>query len=324
MTSERRSMNKKYFILPLGLVFVLLLGFEMDEKDKNTRKAGKKMQDMVVAISKYARKFNPDFIVIPQNGFELAFQNVDPEKPLCNEYIDAIDGIAIEELFLDEKGKADDYRINNLKKLPKDKKVIVSEFVKEKNAEEKIAKLNQEAGFIPFIRTATNYHYHLIPEQLLNENSNSITKLNDVQNFLYLINADDYDTKKELIDKVADTNFDLILIDLYYLSFPYTKADLEKLKMKKNGGKRLVICYLNVGAAENWREYWQPTWKKGNPKWLKKNYKGYDNEIYVEFWEPTWQKIIFGNDASYMKKIVNAGFDGVFLDNVEAYYALYN
>ncbi|MBC8884495.1 hypothetical protein H9X57_17335 [Flavobacterium piscinae] len=77
---------------------------------------------MVIGISKYARKFHPDFIVIPQNGSELAFQNVNPENPLCQEYINAIDGIAIEELFLDEKGKADDYRINNLKKIPNDKK----------------------------------------------------------------------------------------------------------------------------------------------------------------------------------------------------------
>ncbi|MEZ4837938.1 endo alpha-1,4 polygalactosaminidase [Flavobacterium sp.] len=317
-------MKKLFFFLCIALPLLLLLGFEMDNKDKNTLKAGKKMQEMVVDISKYARKFNPDFIIIPQNGSELAFQNVNPEKPLCNDYINAIDGIAIEELFYDENGKADDYRINNLKKIPKDKKVIVSEFVKEKNDEDRIVKLNREATFVPFIRTADNYHYHIIPEKILNENSNNITKLPDVQNFLYLINADDFDTKKDLIDRVAETNFDLILIDLYYLSFPYTKTDLEKLKVKKNGGKRLVICYLNIGAAENWRSYWQPDWKKGNPKWLKKNYKGYDNEIYVEFWEPTWQKIIFGNDNSYTKKIIDAGFDGVFLDNVEAYYALYN
>ncbi len=109
-----------------------------------------------------------------------------------------------------------------------------------------------------------------------------------------------------------------------YLSFPYSKKEIEKLQTKKNGKKRLVISYLNIGAAENWRNYWQSDWKLGNPKWLKKNYKGYDNEIYVQFWEPAWQKIIFGNDDSYLKKIVDAGFDGVFLDNVEAYYALYH
>ncbi len=324
MSSEIRSMKKLYFILSIGLTLLFVFGFERDGKDKNTKKAGKKMQEFVVSISKYARKFNPDFIIIPQNGSELAYENIDPDRPFCREYLNAIDGIAIEELFLDEKGKADQYRINNLKKLAGEKKVIVSEFVKEKNEEEKVIKLNQEAGFIPFIRTADNYHYHLIPEKILHENANDIQKLNDIQNFLYLINADDYDTKKELVDKVADSNFDLILIDLYYLSFPYTKADLERLKVKKNGGKRLVICYLNIGAAENWRSYWQPGWKKGNPKWLKKNYKGYDNEIYVEFWEPAWQKMMFGNDESYLKKIINAGFDGVFLDNVEAYYALYN
>lgn len=323
MTTEILSMKKIYFTL-LGLLLIFLLGFDRDEKDKNTLKAGKKMQEFVIGISKYARKFDSDFIVIPQNGSELAFQNVNPDQSLCNEYLKAIDGIAIEELFLDEKGKADEYRINNLKKLPKDKKIIVSEFVKNKEEEEKVVQLNKNAGFVPFIRTSDNYHYHLIPKEIQNENAANILKLNDVQNFLYLINADDYDTKKELIDKVAETNFDLILIDLYYLSFPYTKAELDRLKVKKNGGKRLVICYLNVGAAENWRNYWQSDWKKGNPKWLKKNYKGYDNEIYVEFWEPYWQKLMFGNDESYVKKIINAGFDGVFLDNVEAYYALYN
>lgn len=315
---------KKSILLPLCILILFLVGFTMNNKDKNTQKAGKKMQEMVVELSKYARKFNPDFIVIPQNGSELAFQNVNPDKKLCQEYLDAIDGIAIEELFLDEKGKADDYRISNLKKFPQNKKVIVSEFVKKQEDEQKVIEQNQNAGFIPFVRTAKNYDYHLIPEIIANENSKDILKLNDVQNFLYLINADDYDTKKELIEKIADTNYDLVLIDLYYLSFPYSKTDLEKLKMKKNGGKRLVICYLNVGAAENWREYWQSDWKKGNPKWLKKSYKGYDNEIYVEFWDPNWQKIIYGNDGSYLKKILNAGFDGVFLDNVEAYYALYN
>lgn len=307
-------------LLAIGLFY----SFEQEDSGKESTKAGKKMQEFVINLSKYARKFDADFIVIPQNGSELAFQNVQPHKPLCQNYLNAIDGIAIEELFFDENGKADDYRINNLKKIVAQKKVIVSEFIKEPNDHNRIIQLNQEAGFVPFIRSAENYHYHLIPEKIINENENDITKLNDVQNFLYLINADDFDTKNELIEKVSNTNYDLVLIDLFYLSFPYSKKEIEKLQMKKNGKKRLVICYLNIGAAENWRNYWQSDWKLGNPKWLKKNYKGYDNEIYVQFWEPAWQKIIFGNDDSYLKKIVDAGFDGVFLDNVEAYYALYH
>lgn len=316
---------KRYYITLLILLSILLsVGFNSEDKDKNTVKAGKKMQEFVIGISNYARKQKNDFIIIPQNGSELAFENSNPDKNLSASYLKAIDGIAIEELFYDEKGKADNYRIENLKKLPKEKKIMVSEFVKNKDDIAKVIQLNQAVNFVPFIRTAENYHYHIIPENINLENANNITKLSDVQNFLYLINADDFDTKKQFIEAIANTNFDLVLIDLYYYSFPFTKAELELLKKKKNGGRRLVICYMNVGAAENWRNYWQPDWKLGNPKWLKKKYKGYDNEIYVEFWDANWQKLIYGNEESYTQKIINAGFDGVFLDNVEAYYNLYN
>jgi len=81
---------------------------------------------------------------------------------------------------------------------------------------------------------------------------------------------------------------------------------------------------MNIGAAENWQNYWKPDCKFGNPKWLYKKYKGYDNEIYVKFWDANWQKLIYGNEESYTQKIIYAGFNGVFLDNVEAYYNLYN
>jgi cysteinyl-tRNA synthetase len=317
-------MKRFYFSLLFLIGLLMFFGFNTLDADKETEKAGKKMQEFVIQISNFARKQKSDFIIIPQNGIELAFQNVNPNKPLYQAYLKAIDGIAIEELFYDEKGIADEYRIGNLKKIPSDKKVIVSEFLKDSTLIEKINQDNLNADFVPFIRTADNYHYHLLPTIKNGENDNNISKLADVKNFLYLINADDFDTKKALIDAVGQTNYDLVLIDLYYLSFPYTKAELELLKKKKNGGKRLVICYMNIGAAENWREYWQPEWKLGKPKWLKKNYKGYENEIYTEFWHSDWEKILVGNTDSYTQKIINAGFDGVFLDNVEAYYALYN
>jgi cysteinyl-tRNA synthetase len=39
----------------------------------------------------------------------------------------------------------------------------------------------------------------------------------------------------------------------------------------------------------------------------------------VKYWEKDWQNIIYGNDNSYSKKILNAGFDGVYLDIIEAF-----
>ncbi len=112
-------------------------------------KAVKKMQEFVIGISNYARKQENDFIIILQNGSELAFENSNPDKNLSASYLKAIKGIAIEELFYDEKGKANNYRIENLKKLPKDKKIIVSEFVKNKNNIYKVIQLNQTVNFYP-------------------------------------------------------------------------------------------------------------------------------------------------------------------------------
>ena len=35
--------------------------------------------------------------------------------------------------------------------------------------------------------------------------------------------------------------------------------------------------------------------------------------------DPQWQEIIYGNDNSYVKKILDAGLDGVYLDIIDAF-----
>jgi len=295
-----------------------------NSNEKKTKEAGKKMQDFVISISNFARNLNPNFIVIPQNGAELAFIDIDPSKELNNEYLNAIDGIGIEELFYNEVFKPDIYRIDMLRKIGETKKVMVSEIIHMQQDIEDAIEKNHSEGFIPFIRTKENYHYKEIPVDLTKENDRNISNLGDIQNYLYLINNSEFETKEAYLKAVENNNADLVIIDAYYLSFLLNKKDVERLKTKKNGSKRLVIAYMNVGAAENWRNYWQVDWKLGNPKWLKKKYEGYDNEIIVEYWHPNWQKIIFGNKDSYLQKIIDINFDGVYLDNVEAYYTLYN
>lgn len=64
-------------------------------------------------------------------------------------------------------------------------------------------------------------------------------------------------------------------------------------------------------------------WKLHSPTWLKKKYDGYDDEIWVKFWKKEWQEIIYSGGDSYTQRILSSGFNGVYLDNVEAYYFLY-
>lgn len=282
-----------------------------------------KMQDFVIGISNYARSLKPGFVIIPQNGAELGYVNADTGKGFAKAYLDAIDAFAVEELFYNGEYKPDTYRINLLEKLRAHKPVIAAEFIKNDSAIADAIDQCEKRNFLCYPRSAENYHYQLIPP-IRNENADNITSLSQVRNYLYLINTSKFSSRENLLEELSKTNFDLITIDLFhYANKPYTPAELERLKTKANGGKRLVIAYVNIGAAEKWRYYWRPLWELGDPKWIAKPYEGYDGEFWVQYWSPEWQSIIFGNDTSYIKRIVDAGFDGAFLDNVEAYYFLY-
>ena len=89
--------------------------------------------------------------------------------------------------------------------------------------------------------------------------------------------------------------------------------------MKANGGKRLVIAYMSIGEAENYRYYWQPAWNKDKPAWMDEENPDWAGNFEVKYWEPAWQNIIYGNDSSYLKKIKDANFDGAYLDIIDAF-----
>jgi cysteinyl-tRNA synthetase len=315
-------MQKKSIIILSSLLLVLVAFTNI--KESKTMKAAVKMQDFVIEISKYARSIDSNFVIIPQNGPELAFEKLNTGGKFRKAYIDAIDGIAVEDLFYNRKPKIDQYRLQILRKLRSEKQVMVSDFITKDDAIESIKTQSSKEKFLLYPRVSTNEHYREIPAIVPNENDKDILRLSDAKNYLYLINPANIRTKRAYIKAIAETNFDMITIDLFFNDEPLTPKDVEQLKRKANGGKRLIISYVNIGAAENWRYYWNRNWQLNDPIWLKKKYVGYEDEFYVQFWHEDWKNIIYGNPESYVKKILDAGFDGAFLDNVEAYYFLYN
>ena len=40
----------------------------------------------------------------------------------------------------------------------------------------------------------------------------------------------------------------------------------------------------------------------------------------VKYWRPEWQTILYGSSDACLDKIMAAGFDGAFLDVIDAYY----
>ena len=152
------------------------------------------------------------------------------------------------------------------------------------------------------------------------ENAQDIVRLSDAQNFLYLLNCERFSSKAAFLDAVSATNYDLLILDLFFEDdMAFTAAEVERLKHKANGGKRLVICYMSIGEAEDYRYYWQSEWKRDKPAWLARENPEWRGNYKVRYWDPAWQEIICGAGDSYINRILAAGFDGVYLDIVDAF-----
>ena len=55
------------------------------------------------------------------------------------------------------------------------------------------------------------------------------------------------------------------------------------------------------------------------PVWLGRENDVWGTNFLVRYWEKSWQELIFGSPSSYLDRIIATGFDGVFLDRVDAF-----
>jgi|CXWK01.1.fsa_nt_gi cysteinyl-tRNA synthetase len=132
------------------------------------------------------------------------------------------------------------------------------------------------------------------------------------------------DVSQEKIDKIIASPFDMVIIDSSM--FPdgkeirLTREQVESMKKKPDGSRRVVIAYFSAGEAEDFRYYWKPEWNKHRPTWVYKADKDWKGDFIVKYWDKDWQKIIYGTPDSLIDRIMDAGFDGVSIDRVDAYY----
>lgn len=282
------------------------------------------MRTFVQTISSYARATDPGFIIVPQNGGELL---ADEAMNPSSDYISAIDGVGREDLFFgyDEDNAPTpaedrDYMISYMDlAVAQGLAVLVTDYCSTPTYMDDSYTRNKARGYISF--QAERREMDSIPAYPTNprdENASDCTQLGQAKNFLYLINPA-FASKELFLNAVAQTNHDLLTIDLFYNESALTAADIDGLRNKKNGGKRLVICYLSIGEAEDYRYYWQSGWSTNPPSWLDKENPDWEGNYEVRYWDPEWQAIITGNESCYLKKIMDAGFDGVYLDIIDAF-----
>lgn len=299
---------------------------EVENNDGESINYRDAMRSFVISISEKGKSQNSNFAIIPQNGIELVIKNDNP----VTDYLAAIDGNGQEDLFYgydDDNQASPTNETNYLKALLDVSKnsgntILVTDYCSSTtNMDDSYSKSNA-SNYVSFAADERElFNIPNYPNPIYNENTAIITNLSEVKNFLYLINPEDFNSKADFINAVTATNYDLIIMDLFSANdIIFTSTEIDQLKNKANGGKRLVICYMSIGEAEDYRFYWQSSWNTTNPSWLVEENPDWAGNFKVQYWNDEWQNIIIGNDDnSYLNKILNAGFDGVYLDIIDAY-----
>lgn len=102
--------------------------------------------------------------------------------------------------------------------------------------------------------------------------------------------------------------------------------------------RKRVVAYVDIGEAEDWRWYWtwSTTWEVGDPMpadWpdyiVGRDPDGWDGNYPVAYWDPAWKNVVLEGDGlsaaphgdwvSIVDETIRAGFDGIYLDWVEAF-----
>ncbi len=313
-----------FLLLPFFIFFISCGTEENSDKKINYRQ---EMRNFVIKISQYSKEKNSDFFIITQNGIELITKDGNPDGELELEYINSIDGVGQEDLFygyeednVSTPKSISEYLNSFLQKVKNQgKKVLVTDYCQDKEKIDDSYQKNYQLGYISIATCRELNCVPSYPTKPYNENPNNIDSLTKAKNFLYLINPENFSSKEDFIQTLQNTNYDILIIDAFFNEQLFSKEDINKLRFKNNGGKRLVIAYMSIGEAEDYRYYWKEEWDNNPPEWLDDENPDWKGNYKVKYWTKEWQKIIYGNTDSYLDKILNSGFDGVYLDIIDAF-----
>jgi len=286
------------------------------------------MRDFVTLIATTARADNPSFGVVPQNGQDLLTADGQPEGAIDTDYAGVITAQAREDLFYgydqddDPTSETDTEWMGGFldQAVAAGVVALVTDYCSTPaNMDDSYAR-NEARNFVSFaadsreLDTVPTY-----PAAPHHASAGAVTQMSEVQNFLYLLNPDQFESRSAYLSAMDETTYDLLIIDAFYGDTMLTSAEVAELQTKPGGAQRLVISYMSIGEAEDYRYYWVPEWDQERPEWIVAENRIWRGNYVVAYWEPEWQEIIATGDDAYLSRIVAAGFDGVYLDIIDAF-----
>ena len=285
------------------------------------------MVELISQLHSYAQQKQPVFYLLTNNGLGL-YANEDGSDPaLAARMLQSIDGIVLEELSYGWEMKDDTATPRAVQQAMLDQlrqpraaglPVFNIDYCQLKKHRDISYRQSGAQGFINY--AAERRALNKIPLGTVSgENQDAINTLAAAKNFLVLLNPELFADKSSYLAALSQSDYDLLIIDPMYNGEFLSAADLRQLQHKPGGARRLVVAYMSVGEAEDYRPYWQRRWEVLPPDWLETENKDWQGNYKVKYWHPGWQQLLYGSEAAALDQIIRAGFDGVFLDVVDAY-----
>lgn len=124
---------------------------------------------------------------------------------------------------------------------------------------------------------------------------------------------------------IADSPYNMVVIDPTRTGTDNTRYSKSEIASIQQNGTT-VLAYISIGEASAFRSYWKKAWGKQTdgvlrvsssaPVWLGRTPNPeWPESVKVRYWEEEWWTIL----KTRLDLIQKAGFDGVYLDIVDAY-----
>jgi cysteinyl-tRNA synthetase len=168
--------------------------------------------------------------------------------------------------------------------------------------------------------------------------------LDDVQFWGYQIGEI---SEKGRVDALEASRYDMLVLEPTRTDWSSvdrlfdTQAMVTRLKNSTASDgvhRKLIIAYIDIGEAEDWRWYWtwSTDWDCAPPipdDWpdyiISCDPDGWSGNYPLAYWEERWKDIIiygqnqdsspYGDYNSVIDEVIKSGFDGIYLDWVEAF-----
>ena len=125
-----------------------------------------------------------------------------------------------------------------------------------------------------------------------------------------------YQLQNVNLDEVKNASYDVMVMDYSKEGDDASKFTRNEIATLQASGK-IVLAYLSIGEAEDYRFYWREKWNSKKPAFLEEENPDWAGNYKVKYWYKAWWNKAL---QPYLDKIMEAGFDGVYLDIIDGYY----